>query len=63
MAGKKFANGRVSRFEFLTCEKEISFLIVLQLEEPPSMRRVGLQDMQIIQMLKRDCLHLGDRKF
>ena len=48
MAGKKFLNGRASRFEFLTCEKEISVLIVLQLEEPPSMRRVGLQDMQII---------------
>ena len=48
MAGKKFVNGRVSRFEFLTCEKEICFLIVLQLEKPLSMRRVGLQDMQII---------------
>ena len=47
MAGKKFVNGRVSRFEFLTCE-EICFLIVLQLEKPLSMRRVGLQDMQII---------------
>ena len=48
MAGEKFVNGRVSRFEFLTCEKEISFLIVLQLEKSLSMRRVGLQDMQII---------------
>ena len=59
MVGKKFLNGRVSRFEFLTSKKEISLLIVLQLEK----LNIEWQDMQIIQKLKRDCLHLGDRKF
>ena len=43
MVGKKILNGRVSRFEFLTSKKEISLLIVLQLEKPLSMRRVGFK--------------------
>ena len=44
MVGKKFLNGRVSRFEFLTCEKEISLLILLQLEK----LNIERLDMQII---------------
>ena len=32
---------------------------MLQLEK----LNIEWQDMQIIQKLKRDCLHLGDRKF
>ena len=51
MAGKKFLNGRISRFEFLTCTKEISLLIVLHLEKPLSIRKgffqnIERQDMQ-----------------
>ena len=43
MAGKKFPNDPVSRFEFLTRKKEISLLMVLQLEKPLSMRAVGFK--------------------
>ena len=57
MVGKILLNGRVTRFEFLTSKKEISLLIVLQLEKPLSIWRGWPQK------LKRDCLHLGDRKF
>ena len=44
MVGKKFLNGPVSRFEFLTSKKEISLLMVLQLEK----LNIEWQDMQII---------------
>ena len=42
--GKELLSGWVSRFEFLTSKKEISLLIVLQLDK----LNIEWQDMQII---------------